>query len=64
MWTKRGCARNHTRPGIPSPKPFGGLLGLKLMTEFLKAIGEIYIALNKDVFFASFLVQPGYCTEL
>lgn len=43
------------------PQAIWWTFGLK---ELLKAIGEIYIALNKDIqyYFASFLVQPGYCT--
>lgn len=46
------------------PQAIWSTFGLKEMKELLKAIGESYIALNKDIqyYFASFLVQPGYCT--
>ncbi|XP_059277695.1 uncharacterized protein LOC132031813 [Lycium ferocissimum] len=35
--------------GMQFLEPFGGLFGLKEIAEFLKAIGEIFIALNKDI---------------
>ncbi|KAF3664052.1 putative galacturonosyltransferase 7-like [Capsicum annuum] len=40
MWTKKGFTRNQKRPGIPSLEPFGGLFGLKEMSEFLKTLLE------------------------
>lgn len=59
--TKKGCASNHIRLGIPSLKPFG-TVWLERNDRIFEGQWRNLRSLTKMSYFASVLVQPGYYT--